>query len=769
VKPRLSAFGALLMALAWGFIDGFFVEPWPVGFWLSSACGLVCMLAAARRDRLGATVPWGAEAVARPLGIAALLTLLECLLPLLACHLHAIEGAGRAAAAMLSVLGLGAGVDGAGTLLVPTAAGARAFSITWEAAAAPSLARIAVAMLVARRGEEAARLIGAIVAYGWCRLLAMALVVAAGARLPLLYEPAVTLITFLPLALVAPRDAGRRAAHGRPILRAAAPLALGAACIGAMWGYRDPGRPGAGRVLIDESHSDWEWTEPPFDHARYGQRSLYNYGLWRAWIGLHYPTVVTSRTPRETDLAGTDVLVIKTPTSPYDLETIGRIERFVRRGGGLYLIGDHTNLFGMSTVLNGVAAPYGIRFNFDDTFPLDHERDDVFTPSPLAPHPILRGIDVYPFETSCTLDVPWNAEHVIVGRRIGAETVDYGHANFFGDIHLDPDERFGLFTQAAVVAHGAGRVAAFSDSTNFSSFSLLWPGRREFTVNTIDWLSRRRSAGMKTAKLVVLVLGLALAAVGAFRLGDPGRLEAAVTLWLVVACLLVAARLGSSAALAGPGPPQPAVPLPAVIFDTDASRPGISPGSPLVSREALHSWLGFNGMFIDAARSGLWPRLGGLGAAREASDPIVSIAPRRALTSAESAALDGFLERGGRFLVIDTVMTPDSAADRIVSRFGLVARRTVEAATKVGETSATPRVEISAPGGEEAMVDGGVKVVWRQVGRGRVVLAADGALLSDRSLGGVYAVPDAGQRRLHEGQRELLEILMAGPEPGEAR
>jgi len=463
------------------------------------------------------------------------------------------------------------------------------------------------------------------------------------------------------------------------------------------------------------------------------------------------------------------VLVIKTPTSPYDLETIGRIERFVRRGGGLYLIGDHTNLFGMSTVLNGVAAPYGIRFNFDDTFPLDHERDDVFTPSQPAPHPILRGIDAYPFETSCTLDVPWHAEHVIVGRRIGAETVDYGHVNFFGDIRLDPDERFGLFVQAAVVAHGAGRVAAFSDSTNFSSFSLLWPGRREFTVNTIDWLSRRRSGGTKAARLAVLALGLALAAAGARRLGDPGRLEAAATLWIVVACLLAAARIGSSAARAGPGSPQPAVTPPAVIFDTEASRPGISPGSPLVSHDALPSWLGFNGMFIDAARSGLWPRLGDLDVALEASDPIVSIAPRRDLTSAESAALDGFLERGGRLLVIDTVMRPDSAADRIVSRFGLVARRTADTATKDGEAAATPRIEIGAPGGEEAMVGGGVKVVWRQVGRGRVVLAADGALLSDRSLGGVYAVPDDVQRRLHEGQRELLEILMAGPDPGEGR
>ncbi len=768
VTPRLRVVGALLMALAWGFLDGFYVEPRPGLFWAFTVSGFACFLLAGGERRTAGGASRLAAAAAAPASIAALLVALQCVLPVIASHLHAIPGAGRAAAAVLSAAGLDAGVDGGGALLLPAAPGARAFRMTWEAAAGPSLARILPALLVAAPARSW-RLIAIVSGYGACRLVAMALVIAGGARVPLLYEPAVTLVGFLPLASMALGGPGSGYAperRARPWAHAVAMLATGAVLLGTAWGYRNPGRPGEGRVLVDESHSDWEWTEPPFDHTRYGQRSLYNYGLWRTWIGLHYPTRVTSRTPGESDLDGTDVLIIKTPTSPYDEETIARIERFVRRGGGLYLIGDHTNLFGMSTVLNGVAAPYGIRFNFDDTFPLDHERDDVFKPSPAAPHPILRGIATYPFETSCTLDVPWRAEHVIVGRRLGAEEVDYGHVNFFGDIHLDPDERFGLFVQAAVVAHGRGRVAAFSDSTNFSSFSLLWPGRRELTLNMIDWLSRRRPPGSAWVRPVLALLGLLLAGAGALRLGPLDRPAASLALWIALGGMLTAAWTVSSVTLPSRDSPPNAASPRAVIFDIDVSRPGIAPHSPLVSRDALPSWLGFNSLFIDAARSGLWPRTGALARALEGDDPIVSVLPGRRLTAGEISALDGYLGRGGRLLVIDSIMSPGSAADAIVSRYGLRSRRvTGGSGGDEGSGEVVPRLELAAEDGEQVTLAGGVGVVWRQVGRGRILVAGDGALFSDRSLGGVYAIPDRAQQSRHRGQRELMDLLMADPAP----
>ena len=60
-----------------------------------------------------------------------------------------------------------------------------------------------------------------------------------------------------------------------------------------------------------------------------------------------------------------DVLIIKTPEEPIPDAETAAIERFVRRGGGLLLVGDHTNLLGMGTHLNALSAKHGIQFRYD--------------------------------------------------------------------------------------------------------------------------------------------------------------------------------------------------------------------------------------------------------------------------------------------------------------------------------------------------------------------------------------------------------------------
>jgi hypothetical protein len=42
-------------------------------------------------------------------------------------------------------------------------------------------------------------------------------------------------------------------------------------------GLADPGLKSQGRILVDEYHSDWEWTEQEFDTKWYGIKSGYNY------------------------------------------------------------------------------------------------------------------------------------------------------------------------------------------------------------------------------------------------------------------------------------------------------------------------------------------------------------------------------------------------------------------------------------------------------------------------------------------------------------
>lgn len=774
MRRPLAFVGGVLLSSAWGFLDGFFVAPWPVAFWLISAAGLGC-LAASPLEVPAARVARPIEGISDALILSGLLVSMQPALSLLMAHLHRIPAAADALVPLMGALGIHAGVDAAGNLLLGTDSGVRAFAITWEAAALPTLLRLLVAVVAIGGRRPAARNAALVLLYGAMRVLVLLALLAGGARLSLCFEPAITALGFIPVAFLCFSTNGGPPRPGPLVPRRAifsgALLAVAGALLGLHFGYRQPGILKKGRVLIDESRSDWEWTEPPFDHARYGQRSVYNYNLWKAWIDLHYATRLTRQPPTVEDLLETDVLIIKTPTTPYDPETIRRIERYVRQGGGLYLIGDHTNLFGMSTVLNGIAAPYGLRFEFDDTFPLDHEAYDIFRPRSLVAHPVLRRIESYPFETSCTLRVPWSADHLIVGRRLGAEPVDYGHINFFGNIRLDPTETFGLFTQAAAVTHGAGSVVAFSDSTNFSNFSMLWPGRRELTLNVVDWLNRAAAISAVPVQILLLVGALTAAAGGALAASRCPKPARAAALWLGVgACALVAHQSSRSTSLAF-GTPEARRPFRTVAFDTSLTSFTLEEASPILNRNSEPSWDEFNAFFINAARSGVWPEVTrDLAAALRAHETVALVNPVRRPADGETRALAGFLKRGGRLLVLDSILNARSTAPLIVAPFGLTLGRELQTLDAPPRRPVVPALQTEVSDGVHRRVTrGGSVVVWREVGAGRLVVSTDAALFSDHGFGGVYNTPRDRQRDAYEAQEDLLRILLEPRAEGASR
>jgi hypothetical protein len=767
VRARLDLTGLLLLAGAWGFLDGFFVAPRPGFFWPILIAGIACLVLDRRAaGKVPADEGRYGSGAARALMITGLHLGMQAALPRLLAHLHRIEGAGGAAAALLGLAGIPSGVDAEGNLLVGTAAGTTGIALTWELAGLPMILRLLAAVWVAGGWRGLPRNATAIAAAAGLRVLVLVAALAGGARVSLAYEPAVTLLSFVPALFLIriPRGPAEPLAASA-IPRAATVVLVGAAglCAGLFAGWRDPGTAGEGRVLIDESRSDWEWTAPPFDHARYGRRSLYSYSLWRAWIELHYPTRVLDSPPSDKDLGGADVLIIKTPTSPYDAGTIARIERFVREGGGLYLIGDHTNLYGMSTVLNAVAAPYGLAFEHDDTFPLDHEGYDIFEPEWLAPHPVLRGVESYPFETSCTSRVPWTAEHLMVGRRLGAEMVDYGHVNFFGDIKLEASERFGLFVQAALLRHGRGRVAVFSDSTNFSSFSMLWPGRRRLTLNILDWLNRdERRESHRFVPFGLLAVSIAAASAGARLLARASLLLRAASLWAGVIAFALSAHASSAASARAMGTPPPRAAWRSAAFDVSLGELALEKASPILSRDAGGSWRRFNAFFINAARSNIWPVVTqDLVAALGSHHIVILVNPSRRPSVAQVEALGAFVRGGGRLLVIDTILNARSTAAEILAPFGLAPALDLVPVADGGAGAMAPAMRASgAEGVGRRLTPGGGTALWRDAGGGRVVFFSDSALFSDWSFGGVYTTPTRGQEEIYQAQEEVIRILL---------
>ena len=131
--------------------------------------------------------------------------------------------------------------------------------------------------------------------------------------------------------------------------------------------FAPPGAEKPGRILIDDRFCGiWEPTARQLDTQWYGDFPTYSFTSLAEWLGKWYSVDANTTRPYDDELlSGYDVLILKTPEEPIPDAEVDAIDRFVRRGGGLLLVGDHTNLLGMGTHLNVLSARYGIQFRYD--------------------------------------------------------------------------------------------------------------------------------------------------------------------------------------------------------------------------------------------------------------------------------------------------------------------------------------------------------------------------------------------------------------------
>ncbi|MEZ6132692.1 MAG: DUF4350 domain-containing protein [Planctomycetaceae bacterium] len=307
----------------------------------------------------------------------------------------------------------------------------------------------------------------------------------------------------------------------------------------------DPGTRKQGRVLIDESHSKWERSDLPTNAEFFGTKSTYNYGFLREILGKHYRAVRTNRAVLSRDtLSDCDVLVLKTPTRPYSRSEIQAVHSFVESGGGVWLIGDHTNIFGMNTYLNQICEEWGFTFsanslnvvsgyyedrvrlpNVDQLHPKCGKRGyELLYSRPCLNHPIIgRNIPYCTILTSCSLKSHLLASAVNISEAVYSDDPLFGSNTFFGNHQRSAEENYGSFYQALSAKSGYGRVAAWSDSTLFSNFSMCMPGVPELSLGYVEWLNRKNSFRSSWLKFFQLSLLLTLALVGFAILVAPER------------------------------------------------------------------------------------------------------------------------------------------------------------------------------------------------------------------------------------------------------
>lgn len=476
---------------------------------------------------------------------------------------------------------------------------------------------------------------------------------------------------------------------GRPSLtRVLAGTAIVSAVVFCLW-YPIGTRKDNSAILVDDYHSSWEFSDAPFTFSQESmtKTSAYSYTTAVDYLRCFYPVTINPRQadPQgrrldELDLSRYSVIVLKTPAIAYTSDERRALREFVACGGGLFLHGDHTNLFGMSEQFNELLAGMGIRFNCDD------QADFAGHPSRLRPipnwrtHPTFRRVREFQFLTSCTLRsrTPL-VEPVIVSGNIFSEDARYGRPGFFGNMALDAKDRTGGFLQAAVVPYGRGRVAVFTDSTMFANFASFQCDLIRYAVDSIEYLQYVPHLGRSVVGGMALVLALAAgvtAALQAWRLGRRPTILPALCCDLPIALAigsLLALMLTRSENLRAKPIQSPRTI--AVVLDNASNTDVLSVGMmPSIAR-----MVDFGNFVTSLQRAGYFPYVTrDFREAVKTFDRVILINPTKKWEADDILQLHrAMLYRHVRCLVLDSISNLQSTSRELLHPFALTVRTVV--------------------------------------------------------------------------------------------
>ena len=169
----------------------------------------------------------------------------------------------------------------------------------------------------------------------------------------------------------------------------------------------------AGRVMIVEKHSPWSPSNPkhPYDTEFIGggddeHGSSYNYAAAYQYLSQYYEMSRLNEEDAidEKTLSACDVLVIKIPRFRFAPEEVRAVVNFVEAGGGLLLIGDHTNLERSAAHMNDITRAFGFTFRDDVLYSNQPSPDQEHYQAAMAPHPAIEHVPEFDFAVSCSID-----------------------------------------------------------------------------------------------------------------------------------------------------------------------------------------------------------------------------------------------------------------------------------------------------------------------------------------------------------------------------
>lgn len=396
-----------------------------------------------------------------------------------------------------------------------------------------------------------------------------------------------------------------------------------------------------GKKIVFYEKGFLNWLKP--EHGQYGRFSSGMYGMLPVFVeSLGASSSISSELSQE-DLKDADVLVLIFPDELWGEGQLDRVWDFVRQGGSLLVLGEHTTRDpNGSSRFNEVLEPTAMRVQFDSaTFAVGGwlQTYEVIT------HPMTAGIpddrNQFGVVIGASLDMGWPARPVLIGRWGWSDPGDEGSGRaMMGNGRYDPGEKLGDLILIAEQPLGKGRVVAFGDTSSITNGINV--GSHVFTSRLFGYLAHgsasphamwRQMLGILTS---ILLIGLLI------------RQPDARIVFLTALCLAGSLAVCNGVSRrAGEILPDGRYKSPNNLAYIDSSH---------VEAYSGESWRpdGVGGFALTLMRNGYMTlSLSEFTAERlEKASLLISVAPSREFSQFERAAVKGFVTKGGTFVIM---------------------------------------------------------------------------------------------------------------------
>ncbi len=294
-------------------------------------------------------------------------------------------------------------------------------------------------------------------------------------------------------------------------------------------------------IIIDESHSEWEptWADYLSTLAKDPVSGANNYfGLMNIISRLYDITLIIDSPLKKPAIGSVQsvltkkitqkilenitsgrkaVLVIKCVTSPYSQPEIDAIMNFTAEGNGLILIGEHTDIYGMSTNINPISELMGYRFLSTGVQDVYTDTRGSITQKGEFPPLMARYMtgDLL-WETSTSLEKLSSARplfEIITRPSYFAHYRNETSAFFLNREFSEEVMQNSLFARHRVVAgtnYGKGRAILFTDSTDFNNGVIGIGDHLQIFMAMVEYVSGNDMFDRTLLLLPVLSLALAI-------------------------------------------------------------------------------------------------------------------------------------------------------------------------------------------------------------------------------------------------------------------